>query len=72
MISPESGAPAPQKDEGNPAANASHTGLGDAGSNSHNGAAELPRVNFENQRSTRNEDEVERRICRRHFQDGFE
>jgi len=66
MISPTPGAPAPLKDEGNPAANAS-AGFGEAGNGSHNGAALLPRVDFEACRSTQNEDEVERRLFRRHF-----
>ena len=72
MISPTPGAPAPLKDEGNPAANALQTGLGDAGNGSRNGAALLPRVDFESCRSTRNEDDVDRRIGRRHFQEAWE
>ena len=66
-LSPAPDSPESPEGAGKPAANASQTGLGDAGNGSQKGAAEMPRSLFENQQSTRNEDEVERRMMRRHF-----
>lgn len=73
QFSPMPGAPAPnERAEAEPAATASSLGLVEVSNGSHNGAATLPRSNFENDPSTRNEDEVERRRMRRHFQEEWE